>query len=166
MTHADRPPRVTRTVPRPSFSRQITALPYMPVSAYLALVGLLRLGHGGLVPDEGTFHHVAPHLLIFTWTFAIVIGGFASVFGSLFGATRTESSGLVLLLFGATFYGLGVTYEVGPEFSTISVSIAIVLMCFFRMRILTKARRAQKKAARIEVEHDIADLTHDDATEG
>lgn len=126
--------------------RSLMAAPHLPIVAYLAVIGWRAIAAGGIAP--ASMEHALPVWLVLLWTVAIAAGGTLATLGGLGSWTRTESSGLALLLVGAAIYGVVLAATQWPHSLTIIlVSAAIVAMCAIRMRVLTLARRAREVAA-------------------
>ena len=130
--------------------RALAQAPYIPMVAYLGLIGVVALiskGHG-ILPD--TLTDTLPWWLATVWTVAIAVGGVGSTIGCLTSATRVESACLGFLAVGAALYGACVTVAVWPSGATVvALSAAVVSTCLIRMRVLSIARRAQHEAAHL-----------------
>jgi len=126
------------------FWENFTTVPYLPIAAWVAFIGWTSLLSGGIRPEGG---HTLPEWLLMAWTLAFAIGGTLAVWGGSTARTRAESSGLALLTTGLVFYGVVVlsTGVHDPVGTALSVT-AFTAMCLIRMRILSRARKAQEAA--------------------
>lgn len=138
--------------------RGLAEAPYLPIAAYLALVGAAGLASGGGIAPSSV-RDTLPHWLVLAWTLAVTAGGALATVGALVERTRVESAGLGFLAAGAVVYGLVVTLAAWPGGATvIAVSAAVLSMCLIRMRVLALARHAQEVATTL--------AAHDDQQEG
>lgn len=129
----------------------IASAPYTPIAAYLSAISWAKVFENQrFLPTAGLARHL-PVWLAVCWILAIALGGMCAVLGVTVQRNRIEASGLVFLLTGAIFYGIGSSYELG-SWETVPVSVAIALMCAIRLRVLAVARKAQEGAARIVAE--------------
>lgn len=130
--------------------RTLAEAPYLPIVAYLGLVGIV-----GIVTGAGVAPHplraLLPTWLVMAWTVGIAAGGTLATLGAfLRNGTRAESAGLGLLAYGAALYGAVVASVAWPHALTvIAVSVAVLSMCLIRLRVLSLARRAQRRAGQI-----------------
>src|SRR5690348_8128603 len=84
--------------------RALAESPWLPITAYLGLVGVLGIASGaGVAPRS--LDVTLPDWLVMAWTVGIAVGGLAATAGCLWSRTRVESAGLALLAYGAALYG-------------------------------------------------------------
>ena len=121
---------------------------YLPVALYLSAAGWAGIFSDGHI-SPGSLDAL-PGWLAGMWTYSIAFGGLIAPVGAFTGKTRIESAGLIMLAWGAGLYGLVGAVLLWPNsVALVAVSLAIVSMCFIRMRKLSLARRAQQVAASI-----------------
>jgi hypothetical protein len=136
---------------RRKFWAGLASAPYTPIAAYLSAISWTKVFENQrFLPTAGLARHL-PVWLAVCWIMAIALGGLCAVLGVTLQRNRIEASGLIFLLTGAIFYGIGSSYETGT-WHTIPVSVAVALMCAIRLHVLSQARKAQEGAARIAKE--------------
>lgn len=146
MPHRQRPPS--------RLWRALAEAPYLPIVAYLAVVGIGGIVSGGGIAP-GAVRDVLPYWLVMAWTVAVAAGGALATIGALAERSRVESAGLAFLAAGAVVYGLTIPTAAWPEGATvITVSAAVLSMCLIRMRVLALARHAQEVATTLADDHD------------
>lgn len=139
-----------RRRPPSALWRNLAEAPWLPITAYLGLVGIIGIASGvGVAPRS--IDATLPDWLVMAWTVGIAAGGIAATVGCLWSRTRVESAGMALLAYGAGLYGVVVAVAAWPHsLIIIAVSVAVLSMCAIRLRVLSLARRAQRRAGQIQ----------------
>lgn len=163
MVHIRRKHRVRNPHPRTLrlFWTDLTVTPHLPIVLYLAIVGWVTLlTDQRFISSHHPLAHHAPHWLVIGWIAAIAVGGTMAVVGGLIRLTRMESTGLGFLLAGAATYGAGAAYELAfgdGASGVLSGSLAVIVMCLIRMKVLSLARKSERKATKILKDRDECD---------
>lgn len=122
--------------------RRLLDAPHLPVALYLAYIG-------GATAVTGPTRGMAdlPGWLTHSWSAALVVGALLVVYGVGTGRTRVESVGHAAHLFGIGFYAL-VNAALLDGSNVVSV-LVLAAVAAVRMRVLTRARAAQREAGRM-----------------
>lgn len=126
---------------------------YLPLMAYLAIVGWIGLIQRNIVP-QGT-HNYVPPWLIYVWVAAFALGGTVAFAAGLRRHARAESSGLVFVALGLLGY-IGLVLRLYGFSWMIAEAclgpLAIFASCMIRLRVLRFARISERIAAQLRLE--------------
>lgn len=129
------------TTPWRRARRRAAAAVHLPIAFYLAFIGLVTLAS-----NDG-LDSTLPSWLTIIWCSALLIGAALIFWGTLAEHTRAESAGHGFHLFGIGLYAVvHLSIVGGDDVVSLVVLAAIPTM---RLRILAKARAAQREAGRI-----------------
>lgn len=129
------------TTPWRRARRRAATAVHLPIAFYLAFIGLVTLAS-----NEG-LDSTLPAWLTTVWCAALLIGAVLIFWGVIAEHTRAESAGLGFHLFGIALYALvHLSIVGGDDVVSLAVLAAIPIM---RLRILSKARAAQREAGRV-----------------
>lgn len=150
-----KPPHIRSAKPYPSRIWQTCAeSPFeIPVALYLGIIGFIGLASGnGITPK--TIDAALPIWLVLAWTVGLAVGGVATVIGKIMQRGRIESSGLILLAYGASLYALvlGFAADWPTAATAVAAMMAIAIGCLIRLRVLALSRRALTVADSISQE--------------
>lgn len=120
----------------------LTIPPYLPMAAWMGLVGWTSIADGGVAPDA--LREVLWPPLVWCWTMFVALGGLTTTIGALWHRSAVESAGLASLIWGVSLWGI--TLAVVGSGGSLVLALCLVLMCGLRLLALAKAREAKREA--------------------
>lgn len=119
--------------------RRLLDAPHLPIATYLLLVGITTF------PGTGIVASTVPTWLACVWSTSLAVGAGLIFWGVAAARTRAESVGHALHLFGLTLLTASTLVE-GADGDDVTALAVLAAVSILRMRILTRARRAQRIA--------------------
>lgn len=130
--------------------RRLAEAPFeTPIAIWFGFIGWIGVLSGrGITP--ASLEDALPIWLVQAWTIGLALGGTLTAAGKLRQRDRVESSGLVLLGYGATLYGATLIVAAGLNGVTAAAAMfAIAAGCAIRLRVLALSHRARSVAGTI-----------------
>ena len=121
--------------------RRLLYAVHLPITLYLATIGIYAAIDPGLVDQT-----VAPWLA-YVWAVSLIVGAMMIIIGVAAEKTRLESAGHAFHLFGLVLLGAIEITIIGD--ADLVALLALIGVPVLRMRVLRRARAAEREALRI-----------------